>query len=128
MSSLPCTPTQGQQHRPYPSACCFSNRARNNNTLTDAEKADGWQLLFNGTNFDGWHNFHTTTVAPGWQVTDGVLVCANPKMAGDLVTSNQFSWFELQLDYNITDGGNSGILYHVTGEEPAWLAHLAQRS
>lgn len=95
------------------------------NTLTDAEKAAGWELLFNGTNFDGWHNFHVSTVAPGWQITDGVLVCANPRAAGDLVTSNQFSWFELQLDYNITDGGNSGILYHVAGEEqpgwPTWL-------
>lgn len=95
------------------------------NTLTDAEKAGGWQLLFNGTNFDGWHNFHSDAVAPGWEVADGALVCANPSQAGDIVTSNQYSWFELQLDYNITPGGNSGILYHVTGEEnprwPTWL-------
>jgi hypothetical protein len=100
--------------------------AQANNTLSDAEKAEGWQLLFNGTNFDGWHNFHVTTVAPGWQIADGAMVCADPHNAGDIVTSNQFSWFELQLDYNITPGGNSGILYHVTGEEqtgwPTWLS------
>jgi hypothetical protein len=92
-----------------------------NNTLSAAEKAGGWQLLFNGTNFNGWHNFHSAGIAPGWQVKDGLLICADPEHAGDIVTSNKFSWFELQLDYNITDGGNSGILYHVTGEEnPTW--------
>jgi len=86
------------------------------NTLTPEEKAAGWQLLFNGTNFAGWHCFHSTTVAPGWVVKDGCLVCAQPEIAGDIVTSAQYGWFELQLDYNISDGGNSGVLYHVTGE------------
>jgi hypothetical protein len=95
-----------------------------NNTLTAAEKSDGWQLLFNGSNFDGWHNFHSISVEPGWQVKDGLLVCADPEHAGDIVTTNLYSWFELQLDYNISDGGNSGVLYHVIGEEipncPTW--------
>jgi hypothetical protein len=95
--------------------------ADTNNTLTTEEKAAGWQLLFDGTTFKGWHNFHKTDIAPGWQIKDGALVCANPEQAGDVVTSNQYSWFELQLDYNITDGGNSGILYHVVGEgNPGW--------
>lgn len=96
------------------------------NTLTDAEKAAGWQLLFNGSNFDGWHTFHMEGAAPGWQITNGLLACLNPRNAGDLVTSNQYSWFELQLDYTIADGGNSGILYHVIGNEhqgwPTWLS------
>ena len=92
-----------------------------NNLLTPEEKAAGWQLLFNGKDFSGWHNFHSDRVAPGWKVLGDTLACVNPQMAGDIVTSNQFSWFELQLDYNISDGGNSGILYHVTGEDqPAW--------
>jgi hypothetical protein len=85
-----------------------------NNTLTDDEKAAGWQLLFNGTNFDGWHNFHHDDVSPGWQVKDGTLVCVDAHRAGDIVSSNQFDWFELQLDYNISHAGNSGIMYHVT--------------
>ena len=92
-----------------------------NNLLTAEEKAAGWQLLFNGKDFSGWHNFHSDRVAPGWKVLGDTLACVNPQMAGDIVTSNQFSWFELQLDYNISDGGNSGILYHVTGEDqPTW--------
>ncbi len=84
------------------------------NTLTDAEKAAGWQLLFDGQSFNGWHNFKKAGVRPGWQVKDGTLVCVDPHNAGDIVTSNEFSWFELQLDYNISEAGNSGIMFHVT--------------
>ncbi len=87
-----------------------------NNTLTAAEKAAGWQLLFNGVDFTGWHNFKHDGVRPGWQVKDGDLVCADPHNAGDLVTRQKFGAFELQLDYNISPGGNSGIIYHVTDE------------
>jgi hypothetical protein len=84
------------------------------NTLTAVEKADGWQLLFDGNTFNGWHNFKKDGVRPGWQIKDGALVCADPHNAGDIVTSNQFQWFELQLDYNISEAGNSGIMFHVT--------------
>jgi len=92
------------------------------NTLTAQEKAEGWQLLFNGTDFSGWHNFKKDGVRPGWQVENGALVCADPHNAGDIVTSNQFQWFELQLDYNISEAGNSGIIYHVTDEGNATWA------
>lgn len=86
------------------------------NTLSASEKAQGWQVLFNGQNFDGWHNFKREGVRPGWQVKDGVLVCADPHNAGDIVTTGQYEWFELQLDYNISEAGNSGIMYHVTNQ------------
>jgi hypothetical protein len=84
------------------------------NTLTEAEKAEGWTLLFNGKDLDGWHNFKTTTIKPGWQVKDGTLSCVDPHNASDLCTKEQYDWFELQLDYNISEGGNSGIIYHAT--------------
>lgn len=86
------------------------------NTLTDAEKAAGWRLLFNGKDFTGWHNFKHEGVRPGWEVKDGTLVCADPHNAGDIVTTDQFDWFELQLDYNISEAGNSGIMFHVTDQ------------
>jgi len=84
------------------------------NTLTAAEKAAGWKLIFNGQDFTGWHNFKAQGVRSGWQVKDGALVCVDPHNAGDIVTTDQFDWFELQLDYNISVAGNSGIMYHVT--------------
>lgn len=83
------------------------------NTLSAAEKANGWQLLFNGANFDGWHNFRKEGIEPGWQVTNGTLCCVDPHHAGDIVTTGQYDWFELTLDYNISPAGNSGIMYHV---------------
>jgi hypothetical protein len=86
--------------------------AREDNTLTDAEKAAGWQLLFNGTNFDGWHKFKQPDMGQGWVIEDGAM--SKKAGGGDIVTSKKFDWFELQLDYKISAGGNSGIMYHVT--------------
>jgi hypothetical protein len=93
--------------------------AAQNNTLTEAEKAAGWTLLFNGQDLSGWHNFRSQTVRPGWQVKDGLLICSDPHNAGDIVTEQQFDWFELQLDYNISVAGNSGIMFHVADTGPA---------
>ena len=87
------------------------------NTLTSEEKAAGWQLLFNGKDLSGWHNFRAKDIKPGWQVRDGNLMCVDPHNAGDLCTDKQFDWFELSLEYSISEGGNSGIMYHVTDEE-----------
>lgn len=86
------------------------------NTLTSKETAAGWKLLFNGKNLDGWHNFKKDGVRPGWQVKDGALACVDPKNAGDIVTADKFESFELELEYNISKGGNSGIMFHVTDE------------
>jgi hypothetical protein len=88
------------------------SQAQEKNTLTDAEKAAGWQLLFNGTNFDGWHNFKKEGIAPGWVIEDGAMV--DKEHGGDIVTSNKFDWFDLEMDYRISEDGNSGIMYHVT--------------
>lgn len=89
------------------------------NALTDEERAAGWRLLFNGEDFAGWHNFKREGVRPGWQVKEGALVCVDPHDAGDLVTVDKFGAFELALDYNISEGGNSGIMFHVTDEAGA---------
>lgn len=86
------------------------------NVLTDEERAAGWRLLFNGVDFAGWQNFKRETIRPGWQVKDNLLVCADPSNAGDLVTKDKFAAFELQLEYNISEAGNSGIMFHVTNE------------
>ncbi len=83
------------------------------NTLTDQEKAAGWQLLFDGTTTTGWHNFKAEGLRPGWQVKDGTLACVDPHNAGDIVTTGEYEWFEFDIDYNISEGGNSGIMYHV---------------
>jgi len=86
------------------------------NQLTEEEKKAGWKLLFDGQSFDGWHSFKHDDVRPGWQVKDGTLACVDPHQAGDIVTKDKFDWFELSLEYNISEGGNSGVMFHVTDE------------
>lgn len=92
------------------------------NRLTPAEVDAGWRLLFDGQSLAGWHTFGRDEPLPGWKVADGVLHCADPSQAGDLCTEETFAWFELSLEYNIAQGGNSGILYHVSSEGPATWA------
>lgn len=89
------------------------------NRLTAAEKGAGWKLLFDGKSFDGWHNFKRDGISRGWQIKDGALTCVDPHRAGDIVTRDKFDWFELRLDYNIAEAGNSGIMFHVTDDGPA---------
>jgi hypothetical protein len=86
------------------------------NQLTDAEKKAGWELLFDGKTLNGWSNFKRADIRPGWQVKDGTLACVDPRNAGDLVTAGQYDWFELSIEYNISKGGNSGILFHVSND------------
>jgi hypothetical protein len=88
------------------------------NTLSADEQKQGWKLLFDGKTTAGWHNFKAQGVGPGWVVKDGVLTSEDPGKAGDIVTDEKFDWFELELDYNVAKGQNSGIMYHVadTGE------------
>lgn len=81
-----------------------------------------WTYLFNGENFDGWHiylkgkeNFN------GWHVSDGVLVFepANRTDAtnADLVTDQKFTSFELDLEWMISEKGNSGVFWSVVEDE-----------
>jgi len=84
------------------------------NTLSDEEQKAGWKLLFDGKTLTGWHTFKRTDVRPGWVVKDGTLACVDPHNAGDRCTNDQYSWYELSVDYNISEAGNSGIMYHVT--------------
>jgi len=84
------------------------------NTLTADEAKAGWKLLFDGHSLAGWHNFKREGVRAGWQAKDGTLACVDPRNAGDIVTADEFAWFELSIEYTISKGGNSGIMFHVT--------------
>jgi len=87
------------------------------NTLTRPESLSGWQLLFDGKSADGWRNYKKEGLSDGWKVSDGVLT-REGKAAGDIVTKNKYKYFELMLEYKISEGGNSGLMFHVTEENP----------
>lgn len=88
------------------------------NTLTEKEKQAGWKLLFDGKTTGGWRNYRKDGISDGWKVIDGALTRAE-KGAGDIITVDQYDSFELCLDYKISKGGNSGLMYHVTEEGQA---------
>jgi hypothetical protein len=86
------------------------------NTLTEAEKAAGWRLLWDGRTGDGWRS----AAAPefpksGWEIQHGTLIVQ--KGGGDLVTRETFGDFELQLEFKLTPGANSGVKVFV-GKNP----------
>lgn len=80
------------------------------NMLTDDEKAAGWQLLFDGSSTDGWRTYGQPGVT-GWTIEEGVLMTAGGN--GDIMTEQQFENYELSLEWKISEGGNSGIIYNV---------------
>ena len=91
--------------------------------LTDAEKAEGWQLLFNGKDLTGWR-IYKNKPADTWVPENGILHCLGSKTdksdkRGDLITDKEFENFELQADWKLAPQGNSGILYMVTEEYDA---------
>ncbi|EDY22469.1 protein of unknown function DUF1080 [Chthoniobacter flavus Ellin428] len=88
--------------------------AEDHNTLSAKEKADGWKLLFDGKDTDGWVAIGKTAFPEkGWSVQDGVLVHAEAGGGGDVVTKDRFENFELTFDWIIGAGANSGVKYNL---------------
>lgn len=82
--------------------------------------ASGWKTLFDGRSMDAWRGFRSATVPDGWHVMDGAM--AKMGATGDIVTREQFANFELELEWKIAEGGNSGILYRGSERERRiWL-------
>jgi glucose/arabinose dehydrogenase len=84
--------------------------------LTDAQRLAGWRVLFDGTSADAFRRYRGEELGPGWEIRDGALVRV-AEGAGDIITRDQFGAFELQLEYRIVSGGNSGLMFHVTEQE-----------
>ncbi|MET0298853.1 MAG: DUF1080 domain-containing protein [Flavitalea sp.] len=105
----------------------FGVNAQQHNTLTKKEKKEGWKLLFDGKSNKGWHTYLRDTVGSKWQVHDGVIAFDTSKPrngSGDLVTDEAFENYELTLEWKISKGGNSGIIFNIQEEKqfPAtWL-------
>lgn len=82
------------------------------NQLTDQEKREGFQLLFDGQSMEQWRNYKSDTIKPQWQVIDDAMVLTE-KGGKDLVTKESFRYFDLRLEWTISEGGNSGVLFRV---------------
>ncbi len=92
------------------------------NELTDAEKRKGWRLLWDGKTSAGWKGAKIGQFpSSGWQMKDGILTIlatdgGESTGPGDIITEDVFSDFELELEFMITEGANSGIKYFVDPE------------
>ena len=91
------------------------------NQLTEAEERSGWRLLFDGESADQFRNYKKDTLGNGWVIEDGAIVRKN-RGAGDIITKEKFDSFDFQVEYRISKGGNSGIMFHVTEDNPAPVA------
>jgi hypothetical protein len=94
------------------------------NNLSGAEKAQGWQFLFDGTSTDAWRGAMKTAFPDkGWLVKGGEL--SVQKLAegrgGDIVTKEEFGPFDFQAEFKLTPGANSGIKYYVSEKTGAAL-------
>ena len=102
------------------------------NTLTDAEKAEGWTLVWDGKTLDGWLAVKSGCKAPpekGWVIKDGTLTMrpvngiADGKWfplppedqklggGGDIVTAKKYRDFAFKFDFRLTECANSGVKY-----------------
>ena len=79
---------------------------------------DGYITLFDGKTFNGWRGYGKTEVPPRWTIQDGCITFAGTGTGegqtaegGDLIFAHKFKDFQLELEWKISEGGNSGIFY-----------------
>jgi len=79
----------------------------------NSQAANNWQSLFNGTDLAGWRGYNGTPVPSRWRMENGAIVLGRDGEKGDIVSEQEFADFELELEWKISEGGNSGIFYFV---------------
>ena len=78
----------------------------------------GWKSLFDGKSKKGWHIYRGEATGESWQVEDGILMFVpinkpGVKTGGDLTSDEEYENYHLSLEWKISEGGNSGIIFGV---------------
>lgn len=108
-----CVNSQKVEPNTYLSELNVSSPA---NTITDKKKNLGWKLLFDGRNLDGWHGYNEKDASACWRAGEGdleVFTKGGKEQAVGLVTDRTYKNFVLSLEYKLTPGANSGIIFQV---------------
>ena len=90
------------------------------NTLTEQEKVNGIKLLWDGQTTTGWRGARKEIFPEkGWEIKEGILSVVKSsggesQNGGDIVTTETFGAFDLQFEFKLTEGANSGVKYFVT--------------
>jgi hexulose-6-phosphate isomerase len=89
-----------------------------------ATGASGWITLFDGTSTDAWRAYRQDAFpSSAWRVEDGSLKSVpGVRGAPDVISRKTFKDFELELEWRLAPGGNSGIIYRAVElpESPSW--------
>lgn len=85
------------------------------NSLTESEKENGWELLFDGQNFTGWHGYNMTGIPDVWIIEDSALTMTTVGGAEsqDIITDESYKDFAFSVEFKLTEGANSGIIFQV---------------
>jgi cytochrome c len=91
------------------------------NQLTEEEKREGFELLFDGNKIEHFRAWRGQSVPAGWTAIDGELRFTPGIGGGDIATVQQYGDFELRLEWKVSPGGNSGIMFRATEDRNyAW--------
>lgn len=89
----------------------------------------GWIPLTNGKDFEGWHVYGKPEITNAWSIEDGAFHLAgataenkDSRMGGDLVSDQAYENFELSVEWKISKGGNSGIIFLVQNDPQKYNA------
>ena len=95
------------------------------NTLTAEEEAAGWELLFDGEDLGKWRNFKSDGLNAQWVAENGTMKLTG-KGGGDILTRKIYENFDLRLEWQIAEGGNSGIFILVDEEGRFIYSHAPE--
>jgi hypothetical protein len=93
------------------------------NTVSEQEKKNGVMLLWDGKTTTGWRGAYKEKFPTnGWEMNDGTLSVlksagAESQNGGDIVTQTEYGVFDLQFEFRLSEGANSGVKYFVTESE-----------
>ncbi len=93
-------------------SCTSPDPVEESRPATPERSEAEWIVLFDGSSLDGWKGLERPDVPAAWSIQEGVLAFAPGDDRGSLMTREQFDNFELELEWKISPGGNSGVFYH----------------
>jgi 3-keto-disaccharide hydrolase len=80
--------------------------------------AGEWKVLFDGKSTDAWRGFQRDSFpSKGWVVENGTLKTVVGGDKVDLITKDKYKDFELELEWKVAPGGNSGVMYDVSEKD-----------
>lgn len=114
-------------------ALIFSVGCKNNESKTEMDNSDqamaqtdstivenDWKVLFDGENLDSWKSYNKDSISDQWQIEGDAMVLTpaeGRQHSENLITKDEFENFELSIDWKISEGGNSGVMWAVQEDE-----------